>query len=105
MASCRCSDGQSPLGGRSQRTQSHRPRQSRGKAQLAGRGRRWDRWRVIVAGANVHETKLLASQLPAVVVERPESTEEEPQHLCLEKGYDNPTGRETVAAYCYVPHI
>jgi putative transposase len=41
---------------------------------------------VIVAGANVHDTKLLASQLPAVVVERPESTEEEPQHLCLEKG-------------------
>jgi putative transposase len=60
---------------------------------------------VIVAGANVHDTKLLASTLEAVVVERPESTEEEPQHLCLEKGYDNPTGRETVAAYCYVPHI
>jgi putative transposase len=60
---------------------------------------------VIVAGANVHDTKLLASTLEAVVVERPESTEEEPQHLCLDKGYDNPTGRETVAAYCYVPHI
>lgn len=53
---------------------------------------------MIVAGANVHETKLLASPLEAVVVERPESTEEEPQHLCLDKGYDNPTGRETVAA-------
>ena len=46
----------------------------------------------------LHDTKLLASTLEAVVVERPESTEEEPQHLCLEKGYDNPTGRETVAA-------
>ena len=53
---------------------------------------------VIVAEANVHDSKLLASTLEAVVVERPESTEEEPQHLCLEKGYDNPTGRETVAA-------
>ena len=60
---------------------------------------------VIVAGANVHDTKLLASTLEAVLVERPESTEEEPQQLCLDKGYHNPTGRETVAAYCYVTHI
>jgi putative transposase len=60
---------------------------------------------VIVAGANVNDTKLLDSTLEAVVVERPESSEEEPQHLCLDKGYDNPTGRETVEAYCYVPHM
>ena len=60
---------------------------------------------MIEALANVQATNLLASQLPAMVVERPESTEEEPQQLCLEKGYDHPTGRETVAAYCYVPHM
>ncbi len=60
---------------------------------------------VVVAGANVHDTKLLAATLEAVVVERPVPTEEQPQHLCLDKAYDNPTGREAVAAHHYVPHI
>jgi putative transposase len=60
---------------------------------------------VAAAGANVHDTKLLAATLEAVVVERPEPTEEEPQHLCLDKAYDNPTGWEAVAAHHYVPHI
>ena len=26
-------------------------------------------------------------------------------HLCLDKGYDSPTGRRAVAAYGYQPHI
>jgi putative transposase len=58
-----------------------------------------------IAGANVHDTKLLAATLEAIVVTRPQPTEERPQHLCLDKGYDNPTGHETVAAYQYTPHI
>ena len=60
---------------------------------------------VVVAGANVHDTKLLRETLEAVVVERPQPTEEEPQHLCLDKAYDNPTGHKTVAEYDYQPHI
>jgi putative transposase len=52
-----------------------------------------------IAGANVHAPKLLAATLEAIVVERPQPTAEEPQHLCREKGYDNPTGHEPVAAY------
>jgi putative transposase len=44
-----------------------------------------------MAGANVHDTKLLAETLEAIIVERPEPTAEEPQHLCLDQGYDNPT--------------
>jgi putative transposase len=58
-----------------------------------------------IAGANVHDTKLLAATLGAIVVERPQPTAAEPQHLCLDKGYDNPTGHETVATYQYIPHI
>jgi putative transposase len=57
------------------------------------------------AGANVHDTKLLATTLEAIVVDRPQPTTEGPQHLCLDKGYDNPTGHETVAAFRYTPHI
>jgi putative transposase len=50
------------------------------------------------AGANVHDTRLLAATLEAIVVERPQPTEERPQPLCWDKGDDNPTGHETVAA-------
>jgi putative transposase len=58
-----------------------------------------------IAGANVHDTRLLAATLEAIVVERPKPTEDAPQHLCLDKSCDNPTGHETVAAFQYVPHI
>lgn len=58
-----------------------------------------------MAGANVHDAKLLAATLDAVVVARPEPTPAAPQHLCLDKGYDNPSGRAAVAAYDYRPHI
>jgi putative transposase len=59
----------------------------------------------IVGAANVHDTKLLEQTLKAIVVERPKPTQEEPQHLCLDKGYDNPTGREAVEKQAYIPHI
>jgi putative transposase len=58
-----------------------------------------------IAGANVHDTKLVAATLEAIVVERPPPTAEEPQHLCLDKGDDHPTGHETVAAYQDTPHL
>jgi putative transposase len=60
---------------------------------------------IVIAGANVHDTKLLAATLDAIVVTRPQPTPEQPQHLCLDKAYDNPTGEEAVAAHGYVPHI
>lgn len=59
----------------------------------------------VIASANVHDTKLLAATLEAVVVERPKATEEDLQHLCLDKGYDNPTGHQAVADHDYVAHI
>jgi putative transposase len=39
------------------------------------------------------------------VVERPKPTEEAPQHLCLDKGYDNEPAREEVRDREYVAHI
>jgi putative transposase len=60
---------------------------------------------VTIAGANVHDTKLLADTLDAIVVERPQPTPEAPQHLCLDKGYDNPTGHAATAVKNYEPHI
>jgi putative transposase len=60
---------------------------------------------VVVAPANRHATKLLATTLDAVVVERPVPTPEAPQHLCLDKGDANPTGHPTVQHFGYIPHI
>ena len=52
---------------------------------------------ITIAGANVYDTKFLAETLNAIVVDRPQST----QHLCLDKGYDNPTGRAAVKDASY----
>lgn len=58
----------------------------------------------MIAGANVHDAKLLENTLDAVIVERP-IPEEIKQHLCLDKGYDNPKSREAVEKHQYTPHI
>lgn len=60
---------------------------------------------VIVAGANRHDMKLLAETLEAVVVVRPEATDEAPQHLCADKGYDYEACRQTAERCDYIPHI
>jgi putative transposase len=39
----------------------------------------------VVAPANTHDTKLLDQTIEAIVVGRLEPTEENPQHLCLDK--------------------
>jgi putative transposase len=60
---------------------------------------------VVVAPANVNDCKLLEQTIEAIVVERPEPTEQSPQHLCLDKGYDNPTGRTAAESHGHTPHI
>jgi putative transposase len=59
---------------------------------------------VAIDGANVHDTKLLARTIGAIVIERPDP-KEVTQNLCLDKGYDNPTGQTASAAAGYVAHI
>jgi putative transposase len=60
---------------------------------------------VVVDGANVHDAKLLKGTLAAIVVDRPTPPETPAQNLCLDKGYDNPSGREAATTAGYVPHI
>lgn len=59
----------------------------------------------LIEGANVPDFKLLEATLDAIVIERPEPTEEAPQHLCLDKGYDKEPAREVVERHRYTPHI
>ena len=58
-----------------------------------------------IAGANAHDTKLLEATLEAIVVVPPEPSEDEPQHLCLDKAYDNPTGHAAAVRFGHTPHI
>lgn len=60
---------------------------------------------VEIAGANVPDTKLLEATLEAIVVERPTPTDDQPQHLSLDKGYDNPTGEQAAEKHGYTAHI
>jgi putative transposase len=59
---------------------------------------------VIVRGANVHDSQLLDQTLESVIVPPP-SYDELKQHLCLDKGYDNPTGQTSALVWGYIPHI
>jgi len=60
---------------------------------------------VMVAGANRNDMKLVEATLESIMIARPTPTEEAPQHLCLDAGYDYETVYETVKAHQYVPHI
>lgn len=94
----------SALGRRRSRSESDGSGQKRHQTEPAGGGRGGP-LAVVVATANVHDTKLLAQTLCAVVVERPGPTKHRPQHLCLDKAYDNPTGEQAVQEHHYIGHI
>ena len=50
-----------------------------------------------VEGANRHDKKVAEATLESIPVERPEPTQESPQGMCLDKGYDYDDTRELVA--------
>ena len=59
---------------------------------------------MVVAGANVHDTKLLRQTLENIVVARPDGPGKSPENLCLDKGYDNPTGRAAASDWILGAH-
>lgn len=58
-----------------------------------------------IVGANVHDSRLVSSTLETMVIKRPQVTEESPQNLCLDKGYDYKRVEEEVKSHNYQPHI
>ncbi len=104
MAVCRRGDGQGPFwGGETGRNPTDRGKSGTKKslvveAEGGPLGLR-------IAGANVHDSKLLADTLDAIVVDRPQPTPQQPQHLCLDKAYDNSNCHRTVQERDYVAHI
>lgn len=60
---------------------------------------------VAVDGANRHDMKLVRATIESIVVQRPTPTEEEPQGMCLDKGYDYDAVRETLVEFGFTAHI
>jgi putative transposase len=56
-------------------------------------------------GANRHDTKLLEPTINSIPIERPEPTPEQPQGLCLDRGYDFNTVRQTAIKHGFTPHV
>lgn len=60
---------------------------------------------VATEGANRHDMKLVRETIASMIVERPEPTEEQPQGMCLDKGYDYQEVRDTLQEFGFTAHI
>jgi transposase len=58
-----------------------------------------------IDGANRHDMKLVRATIESLVAARPEASEEEPQGMCLDKGYDYEAVREILAEFGFTAHI
>ena len=58
-----------------------------------------------VDGANRNDMKLVEATLDSIPADRPQPTPEQPQGLCLDKGYDFDEVREIVAEFGFTAHI
>lgn len=56
-------------------------------------------------GANRNDHQLLKQTLASIPIARPEPSEEAPQGLCLDAGYDNTESRELASDYGFAAHI
>jgi putative transposase len=58
-----------------------------------------------VEGANRHDMKLVRNTIESLVVERPDPSPEQPQGMCLDKGYDFQEVRDILAEFGFTAHI
>jgi hypothetical protein len=58
-----------------------------------------------IDGANRPDMKMVEATLQSIPIERPEPSPEQPQNLCLDKGYAYDEVRETVQEFGFTAHI
>lgn len=58
-----------------------------------------------IEGANRHDMKRVRETIESIIVDRPEPTEEQPQGMCLDKGYDYQEVRDTLKEFGFTEHI
>ena len=60
---------------------------------------------IAVDGANRNDMKLVRETFESIPVERPEPMPEQPQGMCMDKGYDYDEVREIVDEFGFTAHI
>jgi putative transposase len=60
---------------------------------------------LMIAGANRHDMKLVRPTIESIIVEHPEPTQEQPQGMCLDKGYDYQEVRDILHEFGFTAHI
>jgi putative transposase len=58
-----------------------------------------------IDGANRHDMKLLRPTIESIVVARPKASAEQPQGMCLDKGYDYDEVRAILCEFGFTAHI
>jgi putative transposase len=58
-----------------------------------------------VEGANRNDMKMVQATLESIPIERPEPTAEQPQGMCMDKGYDYDEVRQLVEEFGFTAHI
>jgi putative transposase len=60
---------------------------------------------VAIDGANRHDKKLVEATIDSLAAERPDPTPEDPQGMCLDKGYDYDNTRELIEEFGFTAHV
>lgn len=60
---------------------------------------------IVVSGANCPDMKLVQDTIERVPVDRPQPTEDAPQGMCMDKGYDYAPVRDTIEQAGFTAHI
>ena len=58
-----------------------------------------------IEGANRHDMKLVRPTIESIIVDHPESSEDHPQGMCLDKGYDYDEVRDILREFGFTAHI
>jgi putative transposase len=58
-----------------------------------------------IEGANRHDMKLVRPTIESIIVDRPEPSEEQPQGMCLDNGYDYDEVRDILHEFGFTAHI
>jgi putative transposase len=60
---------------------------------------------IVIEGAHRHDMKLVEPTIESITIQRPEPTTQEPQRICLDKGYDYDEVRDLLKAFRFTVHI
>ncbi len=97
-------DDQSAARRRKNRTEPDRPGEKGAKRSLLCEGRGIPLG-ITDDGANRNDFKLTEATIESIPIERPTPSQESPQNLCLDKGYDYDEVRELLDEFGFTAHI